>query len=100
MDRSYAQYVNSASADRIVSDLQTAQHLWPHRTVQAAVERARLATGFCPEAARRAMESLHMDSSRQIGRLRSCELVQLGRAIHRYWLSAAGKTRLRMAQQA
>lgn len=89
MEAAYTRYLNAASAERIIRDLQTAQHLWPHRTVKAAIDHARPGTGFCPDAATRAMQSLHMDSSRQIGRLKSCELVQLGRAIHRQWISAA-----------
>lgn len=90
MDRTYLRFVNSVSAERIIAQLQTAQHLWPHELVQQAVQRAGQETGFCPDAAQRAMRLLQLDSSRQIGRLKRCELVQLGRAIHRQWLQAVG----------
>jgi len=86
MDRTYLRFVNGLSAERIVSELQKAQHLWPHQAVSEAIKRAGTSSGFCPEAGRRAMDALQIDASRQIGRLRRCELAQLGRAIHRHWL--------------
>jgi len=92
MDRTYIHFVNATQSERIVRELQTAQHLYPHSTILAAIERAKQETGFCPEAARKALETLQLDRTRQIGRLRRCELVQLGRAIHRYWLQKLGVT--------
>ncbi len=92
MDRTFLRFVNASQAERIVNELQSAQHMWPHRSVQDAIEHAQLVTGFCPEAARKATQMLQMDRSRQIGRLRRCELVQLGRAIHRHWLAKLGVT--------
>ncbi len=88
MDRTYLRFINGVSAERIVSELQKAQHIWPHEAVSDAIQRAGAASGFCPEAAQRAIDALQIDASRQIGRLRSSELSQLGRAIHRHWVAA------------
>ena len=89
MDRAYTQFVNAVSAQRIVLELQNVQHLWPHEPIRAALQRAGDASGFCPDAAARATQLLQLDASRQIGRLKRCELLQLGRTIHRLWLGCA-----------
>lgn len=77
-------------ADQLVQQLQTAQHLAPHRALGEALERARHETAFCPLAAERAVESLQMDPQRKIGRLKRCEVAQLARAIVRFWKQGVG----------
>ena len=85
---SHRRFVAAAAADRIVSQLQSQQHLRPHQSVREAVDRAQADTGFCPRAAEQAITSLQLNASGKIGRLRGCELVQLGRTIYRVWQQA------------
>jgi hypothetical protein len=73
------------AGERIVTALQRQQFVWPHQQIAQALERARGETGFCPQAAERALDALGIDSARQVGRLKRCELVQLARAVERFW---------------
>jgi hypothetical protein len=77
-----------AAGERIIAALQRQQFVWPHQGVGAALEAARQETGFCAHAAARALEALGIDASRQIGRLKRCELMQLARAVERFWARA------------
>ena len=77
--------MNFGAGERIVTALQRQQFVWPHQGVAAALEGARRETGFCPQAAERALAAMGIDASRQVGRLRRCELVQLARAVERFW---------------
>ena len=74
-----------AAGERIIAALQRQQFVWPHQGVGQALEGARQETGFCAQASERAMETLGIDHARQVGRLKRCELVQLARAIERFW---------------
>jgi hypothetical protein len=85
IDGSYQDLLHAVQADRIVGSLQTQQHLRPHQALNAAVAAAQLESGFCERAGEMAMAVLHLDPQRKIGRLRSCELAQLARTIHRLW---------------
>ena len=76
-------------SDDIIELLTARQHLRPHRSVQAVMEDATRELGCCPAAVARATEWLHMDTSRAIGRLRRCELLQLARAVYRFWRHTA-----------
>lgn len=74
---------SSPLADRLVSLLQAQQHLKPHQTVAQALDRIRQQAGLCPSLCGEALELLQLDASRKIGRLKGCELTQLGRALGR-----------------
>lgn len=76
---------SNAPADRIVSALQTQQHLRPHQTVTQALEAAGEEIAFCPEAAESAMSLLELSPASKVGRLRSTQLTQLARTIARLW---------------
>ena len=85
MDQAYQRFLAVGSAERIVDALSDRQHLRPHQAVGEAVAAVGDQLGVCPMAASEAVNSLHVDASRPIGRLRRTELMQLGRTIHRLW---------------
>lgn len=80
-----------ASVDRIVSQLQTQQHLRPHQTLAQAIERAGLQLGGCSNLFRQATEGMRLDVTRKIGRLKSCELTQLARMAWRLGKDATAR---------
>ncbi|HEY7115036.1 MAG TPA: hypothetical protein VH475_00530 [Tepidisphaeraceae bacterium] len=85
MDRTYLRFLAVGNADRIVEALSDQQHVQPHQSVGEAVALAGERLGVCPQAARAAIESLRVDPSQSIGRLRRTELIQLAHTIHRFW---------------
>jgi hypothetical protein len=84
-DNGFHKFLAIADADRLVEALSQQQFLKPHQAVASAVQAVIDALGVCPEAARAAMQSLHVESAAPIGRLRRTELMQLARSIHRFW---------------
>ncbi len=77
---------SDVSADIILNYLTTRQHVAPHAPIAAQIERTTEEFGCCPQAIERAIEWLGIDGRRPIGRLRRSELVQLSRAVHRFWM--------------
>jgi len=71
--------------ENILADLSTRQYLNPQRPLEQVLAEAQNELGFCPRAARTALDWLRLDSRRAIGRLRRSELIQLARCIHRFW---------------
>ncbi len=85
MDRTFLRFLRDGSAEQIIEALQTRQHLRPHQPLIDAVVALAEQVGFCPDAATKALKVLSLDAHRPVGRLRSSELMQLGRVIHRLW---------------
>lgn len=85
MNQHYERFLAVGSAERIVDALTERQHLRPHQAVGEAVRAVGEQLGICPAAAGAAINSLNVDVSNPIGRLRRTELLQLGRTIHRLW---------------
>ena len=85
MDPTFMRFLAVGSAERIVDALSERQHLRPHQAIGEAVAAVGENLGVCPQAAAEAINSLHIDASRPIGRLRRTELTQLARTIHRLW---------------
>jgi hypothetical protein len=75
-----------ADADVILTHLTSRQHLRPQQTIQDVLSDATQLFGCCPQAIGRGMEWLGIEPSVKIGRLRRSELMQLARAIHRFWM--------------
>jgi hypothetical protein len=71
--------------DRLLRNLSQWQHVGPHQSVGAILQRAVRELGVCPQAAARAAEALQIDTARPIGRLRRTELTQLAHTLHRHW---------------
>jgi ribosomal protein S13 len=84
-DPAYLRFLTNGSAERIADALSGQQHLQPRQTVREALEIIIIKLGICPAAAREAVESLQIEPTRSIGRLRRTELMQLARTIHRFW---------------
>ena len=77
---------------RVHSDFQTLldalsvrQHLAPHEPTGRSLARVIETLGVCPQAVGQAIDWLHLDPLQAIGRVRRTELMQLARAIHRFW---------------
>jgi hypothetical protein len=85
MDENYLRFLAVGSAERIVDALSQRQHLRPHQNIEEALAAVSEELGVCPGAMSGAVASLHIDSSRSMGRLRRTELTQLARTIHRLW---------------
>ena len=75
-------------ADALLACFSTRQYLHPHQSVAETMTAAQGELGVCPMAAQTALDWLQINPERPIGRLRRCELVQLSRSIHRFWLQA------------
>ena len=73
------------SPEALVSELQTQQHLHPHRPLQVALQHLEQRIGLCPAVAEQAISALSLDRNVKMGRLRRCQLLQLGRTLHRLW---------------
>ncbi len=80
------------SADVILNFLTTRQHVSPHASLISVLEETVERFGCCPQAVDRAIEWLGLDRSQLIGRLRRTELLQLSRAIHRFWMQNIAAT--------
>jgi hypothetical protein len=76
--------------DMLLTHLTTGQYLHPHLSTLDVLDQTTERFGCCPQAIRRALVWLHADGEKAIGRLRRSELVQLARAVHRFWLQGAG----------
>ena len=84
-DSAYLRFLTNGSAERLVESLTDQQHLQPRQTLGHALDAMVVKLGVCPAAARQAVESLQLEPTRSIGRLRRTELMQLARTIHRFW---------------
>ena len=81
----FLRHLWTSGAGKIVSALQTQQHLHPHQPLKEALAKAGAEIGFCAGAADDAVRALQLDTQQSIGRFRSTELAQLAHAVHRYW---------------
>jgi hypothetical protein len=88
MNRTYLQRIASAASDDVVNLLTTRQHLRPHQSVRDVLQSAVNELGCCPIAVQRAVEWLQLDPATSVGRLRRCELIQLGKSVSRFWRQA------------
>jgi hypothetical protein len=73
-------------SDAILAHLTSRQHLHPHAPVAQILEQTTELFGCCPAAIERGIDWLGIEPARPIGRLRRSELVQLARAVHRFWM--------------
>jgi hypothetical protein len=78
--------VPDVHSEAILSYLTTWQHLRPHLAIAQILDQTTQEFGCCPQAITRALQWLRIDGSQAIGRLRRSELVQLARAVHRFWM--------------
>ena len=74
-----------ADSDAILRVLTTRQYLNPREPLGEVFRSVIEQLDCCPQALARATEWLKLDPSALIGRLRRTELMQLSRAIHRFW---------------
>lgn len=88
MDYAYQRFLAAGDSDRLVESLSRQQFISPHQSVAEAIDAVVGELEVCPEAARHALESLGVDAAMRVGRLRRTELMQLGRAIYRFWRQA------------
>ena len=86
-------------SDAILQYLTTRQHLRPHLAVIDVLDQTTERFGCCPLAIRRALQWLGIDGNRRIGRMRRSELVQLARAVHRFWMQNAAAAAEQIAPQ-
>lgn len=77
--------LQQTDAASILSDLTTRQHVRPHAHLLETLGDASQALGFTLAAAEGAIQSLGLDPSAAVGRLRRTQLIQLSRGIHRFW---------------
>ena len=73
----------------LLDALSIRQYLTPHELTQRSLARVTHELSVCPQALEQAVEWLGFDGLRAIGRVRRTELMQLARAIHRFWLEQA-----------
>lgn len=87
-------HLPDVDSDAILSHLTTRQHLRPHAPLGEVLDEAIELLGCCPQAVARGTDWMGIQPTRPIGRLRRSELVQLARAIHRFWAQnlSAGDT--------
>jgi hypothetical protein len=76
-------------SDVILAHLTSRQHLHPHMPLAQILEQTTELFGCCPAAIQRGIQWLGIDPARAVGRLRRSELVQLARAVHRFWMQNA-----------
>src|SRR3954451_24447694 len=74
------------SSDTILNHLTTRQYLQPQAPVQDVLSQTVEMFGCCPEAITRGLTWLSIEPTKPIGRLRRSELVQLAKAVHRFWV--------------
>ncbi len=84
-DKPAAKHVD-ITPDDILDHLTSRQHLHPHSTIRQVLDQTTDRFGCCPDAIGRAVDWLKIDPTSVIGRLRRSELVQLSRAVHRFWM--------------
>ena len=80
---------SSINSDLVLGYLTTQQHLHPHSGIQDVLDASTLELGCCRQAIEQALQWLGVDGARSIGRFRRTELVQLARAVHRFWMQSA-----------
>jgi hypothetical protein len=80
----FSRAVFESPADSILIELQTQQHLHPHRALSEILETARGQVGFCRSAGDRAMRMLGISREAKIGRLKEKDLIRLSLAIRRF----------------
>jgi len=85
MERIIPRRVLDHESEAIMELLTTHQHLHPHEATQDALARLTRELGCCPAAIARATGWLHLSAEQSIGRLRRTELLQLSKAIQRFW---------------
>ena len=85
MDANYPMFLASMACERIAGELMKQQHLRPHQSICQALAAVQREVGFCPTASAAAIESLHIDGARKIGRAKRVELSLLARTIGRLW---------------
>jgi hypothetical protein len=73
-------------SESILTYLTMRQHVNPHTNTGEILAQAVDVLGCCPQAIERALGWLQIEPTRPIGRLRRSELVQLSRAVHRFWM--------------
>src|SRR5262245_28162685 len=76
-------------SDAILRYLTHRQHVHPRQSIKDALNETTDIFGCCPKAIVRGISWLGIDPTRTIGRLRRSELVQLSRAVHRFWMQNA-----------
>ncbi|HEY7087120.1 MAG TPA: hypothetical protein VH518_03465 [Tepidisphaeraceae bacterium] len=79
-------------SDAILKYLTHRQHIHPRQSIREALDETTELFGCCPEAIVRGITWLGIDPARTIGRLRRSELVQLAKAVHRFWMQNAAAT--------
>jgi hypothetical protein len=88
MNRSTMHGLVNADFENLLEILTTRQHLHPHESVQAVLNRTVDELGVCPNAVEQALQWLQLDGRSPIGRVRRTELMQLARTVHRFWRQA------------
>ena len=76
------------SSDAILKHLTARQHVRPHQSILELLDETTELLGCCPAAIRRGIAWLGIDPARLVGRLRRSEIVQLARAVHRFWMQS------------
>ena len=89
MNRSTLRRLVNADFENLLEILTSRQHLHPHESVQAVLNRTVDELGVCPNAVEQALQWLQLDGHAPIGRVRRTELMQLARTVHRFWRQAA-----------
>jgi hypothetical protein len=87
----FASPTPDVDSDALLGYLTSRQHLHPHAPVLQVLDQTIDVFGCCPNAVRRALPWLGIAPGTSIGRLRRSELVQLARAVHRFWTQAAAE---------
>ena len=78
------------NSNQILEHLTSQQHLHPHLPVKAVLDETVQKFGCCPAAIDQGIAWLHVQPDSPVGRLRRTELVQLARAVHRFWIQNIG----------
>ena len=92
MKRSLFQDVIPVQSDAILNVLTSRQHTRPHAPLVEVLRTVMEELHCCPEALARATRWLKLDPSQPIGRLRRTELIQLSKAVHRFWQQSAANS--------
>jgi len=85
MHRTFIRPAPPADSDAILNILTTRQHLNPHAPLDDALRSVIDDLGCCQAAVQHANEWLKLNPAQPIGRLRRTELMQLAKAVHRFW---------------
>ena len=85
MKRSEQRAFSELQAEHLLDVLSMEQFVHPHQPTAHAALKLVQAAGVCHVAIARALDSLKLDKSKPIGRLRRTELAQLARVAHRFW---------------